>query len=159
MHRLYRVRPVRENDLDDILVVEHASFGKDAYDRKLFAEYCHKCGDLFLVAERGRRICGYSVTCVRGERAELVSIASLPETRRMGVASALLDSTLRRLRRKGVTRFSLIVRETNAGAIRFYGKFGFTKVRLVPGYYEDAGDGVLMKKEMGGATIRRTGRR
>lgn len=146
MHRRYSVRRVRESDLDAILLLEHASFGKDAYDRKLFAEYCHRCGDLFLVVEEGGRICGYSVTCVRGERAELVSIATDPESRRCGVGSVLLDSTLRRLRRRNVTRVSLMVRVTNADAIRFYVKFRFTKVRLVRGYYENGGDGCLMRR-------------
>jgi len=150
MHRRYRVRPVRERDLDAILLVEHASFGKDAYDRKLFAEYCHKCGDLFLVAELDGRVCGYSITCVRGERAELVSIATDPGMRKAGVGSRLLISTLRRLRRRPVTRITLMVRETNLDAVRFYGEFEFTKVRVVPKYYEDGGDGVLMRKMLGG---------
>jgi len=146
MHLQFRIRPVQDSDLDAVLVIEHASFGKDAYDRKLLAEYCHKCGDLFLVAEAGRRLCGYSLTCVRGERAELVSIATLPAARRTGVASTLLDSTLRRLRHRKVAHFSLIVRETNSQAIRFYEKFRFQKVRIVRQYYEDGGDGVLMRR-------------
>jgi len=145
MHRHCRVRPVREQDLEEILLVEHASFGKDAYDRKLFAEYSHKCGELFLVAEIARRIWGYSITCVRGERAELVSIATHPLARRTGVASRLLDSTLRRLRRRPVTRLDLMVRETNTDAFRFYVRFGFTRVKRVRGYYED-GDGLLMRR-------------
>ncbi|HUA57597.1 MAG TPA: N-acetyltransferase [Verrucomicrobiae bacterium] len=146
MHRQFRIRPVKERDLDPVLLIEHAGFGKDAYDRKLFAEYCHKCGDLFLAAESGRRIWGYSLTCIRGERAELVSIATLPAARRTGVASALLDSTLRRLRRRNVAHFSLMVRQTNREAIRFYEKFRFQKVRNVFKYYEDGGDGVLMRR-------------
>ena len=145
MHSRYRIRSVRERDLDEVLLVEHASFGKDAYDRKLFAEYCHKCGELFLVAVAHRRICGYSLTCVRGDRAELVSIATNPESRRAGVASALLGSTLRRLRRLKVARIGLMVRVTNHTAIRFYMKFGFTKVKRVPEYYEDGNDGWLMR--------------
>jgi ribosomal-protein-alanine N-acetyltransferase len=141
---------VRRRDLDAILQVEHASFGKDAYDRKLFALYSHTCGGLFLVAERRDRICGYCLTCARGERAELVSIAVDPLARGQGVASALLESTLRRLRRRKVTHVSLMVRVTNAVARRFYEKYGFTKVRIVRGYYEDRADGCLMKKTLPG---------
>jgi len=128
--------------------VEHASFGKDAYDRNLFAEYSHICGDLFLVAEVRGRICGYILTCARGDRAELVSISVDPPARGKGIASALLESTLRRLRRRKVVRVSLMVRLTNEVARRFYEKYGFTKVRIVRGYYEDGGDGILMRKEV-----------
>jgi ribosomal protein S18 acetylase RimI-like enzyme len=42
-----------------------------------------------------------------------------------------------------------MVRETNLAAIRFYGKYRFTKVRLVRGYYENGGDGILMKRVLG----------
>ena len=49
------IRLFRLSDLDRILDIEQASFGEDAYDRNLFANFYHKCGDLFLVAARGRR--------------------------------------------------------------------------------------------------------
>ena len=60
------IRLFRLSDLDRILEIEHASFRKDAYDRNLFAEFCHKCGDLFLVAVKARNVCGYMVTCLCG---------------------------------------------------------------------------------------------
>src|SRR5215813_10393383 len=96
------VRKFRVAELDRIMEIEHASFGKDAYDRNLFAEFFHKCGDLFLVAACRRKVCGYMITCIRGEQAELVSVAVEPAARGRGTGSALLASTLRRLRRRRV---------------------------------------------------------
>jgi [ribosomal protein S18]-alanine N-acetyltransferase len=128
--------------------IEHSSFGDDAYDRNLFAEFFHKWGDLFLVAERRGKVCGYMVTCVRGERAELVSVAVDPAERGRGAGSALLAGTLRRLRRRGAARLGLMVRQTNAPARAFYEKFGFRKVRIVRKYYEDGEDGLLMTKDL-----------
>jgi ribosomal-protein-alanine N-acetyltransferase len=139
---------MRQRDLDAILEVENASFGADAYDRKLFAEYAAACEALFLVAESGGRVCGYSVTRATGTRAELVSIAVLPPARGQGAASALLRSTLRRLRRRRVERLTLMVKLTNTVAREFYEKFGFTKVRVVRGYYEDGADGCLLRKAL-----------
>jgi ribosomal-protein-alanine N-acetyltransferase len=138
------VRRVRARDLDRILEIEHASFGKDAYDRKLFADFSDKCGDLFLVAVGANKLWGYIVTCARGDIAELVSVATHPDVRREGVASRLLESTLRRLRRRGIRRFSLMVRTTNRRARAFYEKYGFEKERLVRGYYREGTDGVRM---------------
>ncbi len=148
MQNRFLVRLARAADLDAILEVERASFGKDAYDRNLFAEYLHKCGGLFLVGLRGARICAYQVTCIRGNRAELVSIAVLPETRGQGAASALLESTLRRLKRRKVVRLLLMVRVRNRAARRFYEKFGFEKLRVVKGYYQGGGDGLLMSRSV-----------
>ncbi len=150
MAKQYSVRKIRASDLDRILRIEHASFGKDAYDRNLFAEFLHKCGDLFLVAERGRRVCGYMVTCIGGRpgRAELVSVAVDPDERGKGAASALMASTLRRLRLRGVERLSLMVSVTNRQALAFYEKYGFHKMRIVRGYYEGKADGWLMTKTL-----------
>jgi [ribosomal protein S18]-alanine N-acetyltransferase len=144
------IRPMRCSDLDRILKIENASFGEDAYDRNLFAKFFHKCRDLFLVAVRGRNVCGYMVTCIGGraeeDRAELVSVAVDPKHRVKGVGTALMDSTLRRLRRRGVLQFHLTVKVTNAAAIGFYEKYGFRRERIVRGYYEDGTDGRRMAK-------------
>jgi ribosomal protein S18 acetylase RimI-like enzyme len=144
------VRRLRSSDLDWILKIERLSFGKDAYDRNLFADFARKCGDLFLVVERDRKVCGYMVTCTRGNgdsgRAELVSVAVDPAARGVGVASALMNSTLRRLRLRGIRRFGLMVKVTNRRARAFYEKYGFQKVRTVRGYYEDGRDGWLMTR-------------
>jgi ribosomal-protein-alanine N-acetyltransferase len=145
---------MRQRDLDAILDVERASFGKDAYDRKLFARYSRTCEGLFLVAGSAGSVHGYSLTRVTGNRAELVSIAVDPPARRQGAASALLCSTLRRLRRRKVERLSLMVRVTNAAARAFYEKFQFTEVRIVRGYYEDGADGCAMRRSLAGASLR-----
>jgi ribosomal-protein-alanine N-acetyltransferase len=144
------IRLFRLSDLDSILQIEHASFRKDAYDRNLFADFYHKCGGLFLVAVKGRKVCGYMITCIggsaSGSRAELVSVAVDPKHRGRGIASALMDSALRRLRRRGVSRFHLMVKVTNRVAIRFYEGYGFHKTRIVRRYYEDASDGWRMER-------------
>jgi ribosomal-protein-alanine N-acetyltransferase len=147
-HARHAVRRLRMADLDRILEIERASFGDDAYDRNLFAELFGQCGELFLVAERERKVCGYMVTCTRGEQAELVSIAVDPAARGRGAASALMESTLRRLRRRGIARISLTVKATNDNARAFYARYGFEKVRKAPRYYEDGADGWRMAKNL-----------
>ena len=140
------IRRFRWSDIERIEEIEKASFGKDAYDRNLFAEFFDKCRNLFLVAVRGSVICGYMITCVRGDRAEVVSIAVEPAKRGRGTASALMDSKLRRLRRRKVARVALMVKVSNAPARAFYMKYGFHKTRLIRKYYEDGADGVLMAR-------------
>lgn len=143
---------MRLREMDRILEIEQASFGAEAYDRKLFAEYFHTCGELFLTAERRGRIWGYMITCIGGRQAEggaeLVSVAVEPAARGTGAASALMDSTLRRLRRRGIARVHLMVMTTNRAARAFYEKYGFRKLRRVPRYYENGTDGLRMAKEL-----------
>lgn len=148
MSKPFEIRRIRAADLDRIEEIEKASFGKDAYDRNLFAELFDKCGDLCLVALRRSAVCGYAITCIRGERAEVISIAVDRAARGRGAGSALMDSTLRRLRRRKVERLSLTVKVTNAPARAFYLKYGFEKTRLVRKYYEDGADGVRMARQV-----------
>ena len=145
---LFWVRPFRAEYMEDILRVEDASFGRFAYDRNLFAEYARREGALFLVAGKGSRICGYAIACVRrgafARTAELVSIAVEPPARRQGLASLLLENTLRRLRLRGIRRVALTVRVENKRAQALYRRFGFHPERIVPRYYEDGKDGLRM---------------
>lgn len=146
----FRIRPFRLADFENLLAVEKASFGKDAYDRKLFAEYARTCGELFLVAGgHSPRFAGYSITCICGHRpylANLISIAVAPEARKKGAGSLLLSSTIRRLKLRGVMRLTLLVRQSNAPAIEFYRRHGFETVRRAPRYYENGEDGWLMRR-------------
>jgi ribosomal-protein-alanine N-acetyltransferase len=148
----FTVRPARRRDLDRILEIETASFGADAYDRNLFAEYTRKCGGLFLVAEWGTRVCAYSITAISParlrNRAELVSVAVDPHFLGKGAASALMDSTLRRLRRRKITRLALMVKVTNRPARALYEKYGFRTLRRVPRYYEDGAAALSLAKDL-----------
>jgi [ribosomal protein S18]-alanine N-acetyltransferase len=148
MRSQYRIRRAAPGDLAWISGIEAASFGQEAYDCKLFAEYLKKCRGLFLVAERAGNICGYLIGCLRRGSAELVSVAVAPAIRSQGAASALLESLLRRLRQRGVARLHLVVRVDNRPARAFYEKYGFRSLRTVSGYYEDGGDGIAMSRSV-----------
>jgi ribosomal-protein-alanine N-acetyltransferase len=148
MRAPHKVRRLRMADLNRIMEIERASFGDEAYDRNLFAEFFHKCAETFLVAEHNRKVRGYMIACIRGNQAELVSVAVDPAARRRGVASALMESTLRRLRRRRIARIGLVVRVTNDRARAFYERYGFEKVRKASRYYEDGADGWRMAKDL-----------
>src|ERR1700678_1914680 len=123
----YTGRRFKPADMDRVLEIERASFGKDAYDRKLFAEYGRKCGSLFLLAEGSRTVDGYSIACVSGKCSNLLrrgsliksidlvasleSIAVHPRARGKGAASSLIKSTIRRLKLQEVRRITLMVRK------------------------------------------------
>ena len=146
------VRRAGMEDLDGILAIERAGFGRWAWDRNLFAGYLSTCGPLFLVAESRRKVAGYSITWIsRGlirRRAELVSIAVDPAMQGKGVADALLARTLSGLRRRGIHRLGLTVRVTNDRARAFYEKHGFRKVRRIPRYYEDGEDAFALRLDL-----------
>lgn len=150
MEPSFPIRRAKTQDLDHVLTIERASFGAEAYDRNLFAEFLAAPHALFLLAERRGHAAGYIIAAVRrgGVSAELVSIAIHPRARRMGAASLLLASAIRRLKRRRVERLTLMVKTGNEAARAFYARFGFRPVRRVVGYYEDGADGLAMRKDL-----------
>lgn len=141
-----QIVPFRLRHIERILAIERASFGRQAWSRRLFLELYQDCPELFLAAKCRGRIAAYAATCVDKRNAEIVSLAVYPDYRRQGVAQALLRFTLRALAREGVRRAELMVRPENIAAAHLYRSFGFRRVRLVRHYYEDGGDGILMAR-------------
>jgi ribosomal-protein-alanine N-acetyltransferase len=148
MSARFAVRRPRRVDLDRIMEIERASFGADAWDRKLFADSWEAGEDLFLAVERSGKIRGYLLACRRGRGAEVASVAVDPACRGQGAASALMESLLRRLRLRRIKRLTLMVKTTNREARAFYEKYAFEKVRRVRRYYEDGSDGWLMARDV-----------
>jgi ribosomal-protein-alanine N-acetyltransferase len=139
------IRPFQPRDLDRILKIEQDSFGPDAWDRELFLEYFRRCPDLFLVAQRPRKIGGYIITCIGSKGAELVSIAVDPGDRLRGLGRAMLDQTRAQLRSRRVNTWWLMVAIANEPAIHFYENYGFERRRRSKGYYGAGRDAWRMK--------------
>lgn len=159
MNAAAQIRIFRRVDMRGLLDLERAAFPKEAYPRSLFEELFQKCGDLFLVAERRKRILGYMITCVTARKAEIVSIAVNPNKQRHGIGRALMQSTLQELERRNVRTLELMVRRANKAALRFYRHFGFRQTRTVNRYYEDGSDGIQMQKQLVAHDLRRYGRK
>jgi ribosomal-protein-alanine N-acetyltransferase len=145
LKRAIQIVPFRLRQLDRILQIERASFGRDAWPRKAFLEYYDDCRELFFVGKFSRRIAGYIIGCVEAGGGEITSLAVHPDYRRRGLAAALIGRVLRELRAGGIRRVELMVRVGNTAGEQLYRSFGFRRVRRVPRYYEDGGDGILMR--------------
>ena len=142
--RAIQIVPFRLRHLARVLRIERASFGAEAWPRKYFLELYRDCRDFFVVAKVGGRVAGYAVACAEKRNAEIASLAVHPDYRRRGVADALMRHTLRALGAAGFGRVELMVRTGNTAGAQLYRSLGFRRVRMVPRYYEDGGDGVLM---------------
>jgi len=146
--RAVRVRPFEPQDLDRIAAIEQASFAGDAWDRKLLSDYSRASPELFFIATRGRQLAGYIITMPgpKSQSAELVSIAVELRERRQGIGTALIEATLAQLQLREIKSWWLMVRTTNETALRFYERHGFTRVRLVKGYYGARRDAWRMRR-------------
>jgi len=140
-----QIRRIEAEDLDRVLEIEQSSFGRDAWNRRLFLAYLRNRPELFLVAVRRRTVVGYAITVVRSKQAELESIAVDPRNRGSGIARGLASQTRLELRRRGVRNWWLMVDVENELAIRFYTRYGFERVRRSKGYYGAGRDAWRMR--------------
>jgi ribosomal-protein-alanine N-acetyltransferase len=142
------IRRFAGRDLERVLAIERASFGKDAWQPELFLDYWRASPELFLIAKLRHTFAGYSISQTDWRGAELESIAVDPACRGRGVAQALLNATIVRLRSQGAGTLRLMVSTANEPALRFYERFGFTRVRKVKRYYGAGRDAWRMRLEL-----------
>lgn len=136
-----------ENDLQQILEIENKSFNQfDAYNVEDFKRWSHYNPDLFLVAKIEDRIAGYVITRILPAQGDLASLAIHPDYKRRGVATALLDYTVKRVKEYGKNQITLEVRKTNNVALAFWHKMGFVPFGTQPGFYGDGEEAILMRK-------------
>lgn len=91
-------------------------------------------GSWLTIAEMEHEPAGFALTRATLGDGELLLLATLPEVRRRGIASALLRGVIADARERGVTEFHLEVRSGNP-AFRLYRQAGFSKVGRRPDYY------------------------
>ncbi len=136
-------------DLPRVLEIEPASFMMiDAWSETIFKKWYRKCPALFVVAQIADTIAGYMCTNIKEKTGEIESIAVDPAFRRQGVASALMDYTLREMRASAITSVELQVRKSNTGGILFWQKSGFSPTGILPNFYDDGGEALQMKKSI-----------
>jgi len=76
---------------------------------------------------------------------QVMNVATLPEARRQGHASALLEDLIQTGRERRARWITLEVRQTNQAARELYRKFGFIELGIRQRYYSDNGeDAVVM---------------
>jgi ribosomal-protein-alanine N-acetyltransferase len=130
-------------DLDEVLVIERASFSRP-WTREMFvAELSENSRARFFVAETAHGLVGYVGGWVVLDDMQVVSLAVSPDARRRGIASRLLERLFESAG-DGLRRASLEVRRSNQAAIAMYERFGFRQAGLRVGYYDEPKEDALL---------------
>ncbi|HEX4363385.1 MAG TPA: ribosomal protein S18-alanine N-acetyltransferase [Solirubrobacteraceae bacterium] len=137
------IRRLTYADLPQIIAIERRAF-PTPWSLAMFVLELSKPASVCLAALRDGEMLGFLI-CSRYDKVwHVMNVAVDPDRRRQAIASALLTDLLRRLDDAGA-RFTLEVRESNAGAIALYERFGFRAAGRRPRYYQDNNeDAVIM---------------
>ena len=148
---MINIREATENDIDEIFVIENASFTVP-WSKQMIEETFENPYTKMFVAEDDKSVVGYSSLGLIVPDAELLSIAVKNEYRRQGIGEMLFDSVLAFADKEDVSDIFLEVRESNEAAIELYLKKGMEVIGRRKEYYQKpVEDAVLMhyKNESG----------
>jgi ribosomal-protein-alanine acetyltransferase len=145
------LRTATLDDVPAIAELERSLFGADAWTRAAVVEEVGGPGRCAFVAVDGDRLVGYAVTMAVADVVDLQRIAVPPDSRRRGVAGALLAAATGRAREDGATRMLLEVGAANTGARAFYTAAGFTEIARRRRYYQDGSDALVLERPVDGA--------
>jgi ribosomal-protein-alanine N-acetyltransferase len=96
------------------------------------------------VAANDKELFGFVVARRMADEMEILNLAVERVHRRRGVGRRLLEVAFEFARARGARRAFLEVRESNAGAIAFYGRQGFATTARRPRYYSDPVEDALV---------------
>ncbi len=134
----FQVRAMREQDLDQVLRIEEASY-QHPWSRGIFRD-CLRVGYHCRVYIREEEILGYTVHSVAVGEAHLLNLCVSPAHRSRGHGRALLRHVLQEAGEQGARVLFLEVRASNRVAQALYHSEGFNEVGRRFDYYP-AGQG------------------
>jgi ribosomal-protein-alanine N-acetyltransferase len=141
------IRTMTSADLDDVLLIEQASF-RTPWKREHFESELTGGYSFPFVAELDGRVVGYVCLTSLFEEAQILDIAVAPGQRERGVARALMDHACAVAREKLAEVLALEVRASSAAAIGLYQRSGFRQVGIRTNYYDSSEDALLMEKTL-----------
>ena len=81
------------------------------------------------------------------DEGDINNIGILPDKRRKGYASLLLNELIKYMENEKLACLNLEVRASNAPAIALYKKFGFYEVGVRKNYYQGREDALLLRRD------------
>jgi len=158
MQQTFKMRKFEPNDLQSVMQINRVCLPEN-YTDLFFIDLHERFPEAFIVAEEDGKIVGYIMGRIEVglsnlglggliRKGHIVSIAVLPQSRRKGVAQALINTAMDGMRYYKAKQCFLEVRVTNTVGIALYKKLGFEVSRTINGYYSDGEAAYVMSKKL-----------
>ncbi len=145
-----RLDVMQLSDIPEVAAIERQTFSQP-WTEKGFRDALEQGDSLYLVArmEDRNEIAGYCGFQQGLDEAELLNVAVRSDFRENGIGCVMLRLLLKLGRGRGVHRFVLEVRKSNAAALHLYEKLGFVVEGVRKNFYEKpTEDAVIMSRQV-----------
>lgn len=132
------IEPLPRGAAGAISLLHLACFPEDPWDARAIEQIMGIPGFFGQVGWAKTVPVGFALTLALGDEAEIVSLGVLPDHRRCGIGSAILDAVCREARLRGADRVVLEMASDNEAARALYVRRGFTVVGCRRNYYRRA---------------------
>ena len=151
-----RIEPLLRGASRAISLLHRACFPEDPWDVGAIEQIMAIPGFFGRVGWVKTASVGFSLALALGEEAEIVSLGVLPDHRRCGIGSAILDAVCGEARLLGAERVVLEMATDNEAARALYAGRGFTVVGRRRNYYRRAErlvDALILRVQMPTASL------
>ena len=122
-------------DVSDVAAIESMLFAQP-WSEKGFLDSMKSQDTLYLTVKINGETVGYCGFLQSFDEADITNVAVHPEWQGNGIGFEMLQRLMELGKTRGVERYTLEVRVSNAPAIRVYEKLGFSSVGIRKNFYD-----------------------
>ncbi len=142
-----KLHQFEKGDLDSLMEFLDHNLTEN-YRKEVFLNIKKKWPDGFLLIKYQQKIIGVGCGAILpNEKLRVLIIALEKEYQGRGLGTKLMDQMISAAMIFGITKVTLEVRK-DSQAINFYRKLGFSSVDVLPCYYQDGCDGIVMERQL-----------
>ena len=142
-----KLHQFEEGDLDSLMEFLDDNLTEN-YRKEVFLNIKKKWPDGFLLIKYQQKIIGVGCGAILpNEKLRVLIIALEKKYQGRGLGTKLMDQMISAAMIFGITKVTLEVRK-DSQAINFYRKLGFSSVDVLPCYYQDGCDGIVMERQL-----------
>ena len=137
-----------KRDIDSLVKIEEECFSYPFKAKDFEGLYESDISNV-LIAKKGEDVVGYVSFTVILDECQIINFATQSLYRRQGIGKEIMNALFSHCKEKGVTKYFLEVRVSNAPAIALYKSFGFYEVGVSKGHFRaPLEDALLMNLEL-----------
>ena len=142
-----KIEKFKEIQLDELMLFLDENLNEN-YERVVFLNIRKRWPEGFLtVIDEGKIVGMCCGAILPNDKLRILILVLQSDYQKRGIGKNLMDRMIKASEFFGVKKVTLEVRK-DSDAITFYRRLGFSSVDVLPCYYQDGCDGIVMEKQL-----------